>query len=184
MITNSVLFIISLINNFSGLDELAQSLSVLNLEQKTVCSLAADSTLSATRLYYCLFILKRYFVALNRTPHTVDAQQGFTPRKKNIDCNEIGKNTLIIDSKPSTVDPTAGLARVGSKAALNFAFAFLKRAWRLGEDTDLCTELLTESLDALRILPVATLFEEDKVSTVWLDVVERSSKFLLQVVTG
>lgn len=37
---------------------------------------------------------------------------------------------------------TLGLARVGSRAALNFAFAFLRRAWRSGEDADLCTELL------------------------------------------
>lgn len=166
------------------MDELSQSLSVLNLEQKNLCSLAANSTLSATRLHYCLSILKRYFVALNRTPHAVDAQQGFTHKKKNIECNEVGKNVSQIDPKVSTVDPTAGLARVGSKAALNFAFAFLKRAWRLGEDTDLCSELLNESLDALKILPVATLFDEEKVSSVWLEVVERSSKFLLQVVTG
>ena len=43
-----------------------------------------------------------------------------------------------------------GLARVGSRAALSFAFAFLRRAWRSGEDADLCSELLQESLDALR----------------------------------
>ncbi len=43
-----------------------------------------------------------------------------------------------------------GLARVGSRAALSFAFAFLRRAWRSGEDADLCSELLLESLDALR----------------------------------
>lgn len=164
---------------------MSQSLSVQNLEQKTLCSLAADSTLSATRLYYSLFIFKRYFVALNRTPYPVDSQQGFVPRNKIIECNEHEKKSpMKTHSKPSTIDPTAGLARVGSKAALNFAFAFLKRAWRLGEDTDLCSELLNESLEALRILPVATLFEENKVSPVWLEVVERSSKFLLQVVTG
>ena len=45
---------------------------------------------------------------------------------------------------------TMGLARVGSRAALSFAFAFLRRAWRSGEDADLCSELLQESLDALR----------------------------------
>ena len=37
---------------------------------------------------------------------------------------------------------TVGLARVGSRAALSFAFAFLRRAWRSGEDADLCSELL------------------------------------------
>ena len=37
---------------------------------------------------------------------------------------------------------TMSLARVGSRAALSFAFAFLRRAWRSGEDSDLCSDLL------------------------------------------
>lgn len=82
------------------------------------------------------------------------------------------------------LDPAAGLARVGSRAALNFSFAFLKRAWRLGEDTDLCSDLLSESLEALQMLPVATLFYQNDVSPVWLEVVERSTKFLRQVIIG
>ena len=79
---------------------------------------------------------------------------------------------------------TIGLARVGSRAALGFAFAFLRRAWRSGEDADLCSELLQDSLDALRSLPEATLFDENSVSTVWLEVVERAAKFLRSVVEG
>ena len=77
-----------------------------------------------------------------------------------------------------------GLARVGSRAALSFAFAFLRRAWRSGEDSDLCSELLQESLDALRSLPEGTLFDENSVSGVWLEVVERATKFLRSVVEG
>ena len=76
------------------------------------------------------------------------------------------------------------MARVGSRAALSFAFAFLRRAWRSGEDSDLCTELLQESLEALQSLPEASLFEEGTVSTVWLDFVERATKFLNSVVAG
>lgn len=41
-----------------------------------------------------------------------------------------------------------------------------------------------ESLDALQSLPEATLFEEQNVSKVWLEVVERASKFLRSVVEG
>lgn len=92
-------------------------------------------------------------------------------------------STVTTAPKFSMIDPTAGLARVGSRAALNFSFAFLKRAWRLGEDSDLCTELLLESLEALQMLPMGTLFDESCVSHVWLEVVERSAKFLRQVVT-
>lgn len=54
----------------------------------------------------------------------------------------------------------------------------------LGEDADLCSELLQESLDALRALPEASLFDEGTVSSVWLEVVERATKFLRSVVTG
>ena len=55
--------------------------------------------------------------------------------------------------KPRMIlDPNQGLARLGSRAALSFAFAFLRRAWRSGEDTDLCNDLLQESLEV--ILPV------------------------------
>ena len=53
-----------------------------------------------------------------------------------------------------------------------------------GEDADLCSELLQESLDALRALPEASLFDESTVSSVWLEVVERATRFLRSVVTG
>lgn len=52
-----------------------------------------------------------------------------------------------------------------------------------GDDADLCSELLQESLDALRALPEATLFDEGNVSSVWLEVVERATKFLRFVFT-
>lgn len=77
-----------------------------------------------------------------------------------------------------------GLAHVGSRAMLSFAFAFLRRAWRSGQDSDLCSELLQESLDALRSLPAGSLFDEKAVSPVWQDVVDRTSKFLMTIVDG
>lgn len=67
---------------------------------------------------------------------------------------------------------------------MNFSFAFLRRAWRSGEDTELCSELLLEALDALQGLPEASLFHSDQVSSLWLEVLERSLKFLRQVVIG
>lgn len=54
----------------------------------------------------------------------------------------------------------------------------------VGEDTDLCGELLLESLEALQLLSPATLFDDTSVSPVWMEIVERSSKFLRQVVMG
>ncbi|KAJ8297784.1 hypothetical protein KUTeg_024315 [Tegillarca granosa] len=100
----------------------------------------------------------------------------------------IGILFQILKKYSSSVKPaekaTMKLARVGSRAALSFAFAFLRRAWRSGEDADLCSELLQESLEALQSLPEATLFEEGSVSAVWLEVVERATKFLHSVVGG
>lgn len=52
-----------------------------------------------------------------------------------------------------------------------------------GEDADLCSELLQESLDALRAAR-SLLFDESTVSSVWLEVVERATRFLRSVVTG
>ena len=79
---------------------------------------------------------------------------------------------------------TTGLAKVGARAALSFAFAFLKRAWRSGEDSDLCTEVLQEALGILQEMPVALLFNSEGVSEVWLDVVDRAMKFLTDVCRG
>ncbi|CAG9815802.1 unnamed protein product [Phaedon cochleariae] len=163
-------------------EELSQGILSLNHEQKLVCSEVAKTTLSATRLYYQLTILKRYFIALNRIPHPIELEHGFYIRKQLKSLNS--KATVKVKTLPSPLDPAASLAQVGSRAALNFSFAFLRRAWRLGEDTDICSELLTESLEALRMLPVATLFAQKNVSPVWLEVVDRSSKFLRQVITG
>lgn len=67
---------------------------------------------------------------------------------------------------------------------MNFSFAFLRRAWRSGEDTELCSELLMEALEALQSLPEASLFHSSQVSPLWLEVLERSLKFLRQVVIG
>ncbi|KAK9747383.1 Regulator of chromosome condensation (RCC1) repeat [Popillia japonica] len=164
-----------------SLEQLKTFILSLNHEQRRLCSDAVNSSLSSTRLQQRLTIFKRYFIALNRAPHTSEFDTNITLRNNNkVDT----KDYKIPTQKCKIQDPTASLARVGSRAALNFSFAFLKRAWRLGEDVDLCNELLTESLEALQVLPVATLFDENQVSPIWLEVVDRSVKFLRQVVIG
>nr|KAF6270751.1 HECT and RLD domain containing E3 ubiquitin protein ligase 2 [Myotis myotis] len=157
--------------------ELKECLSVLVKEQQALAVQAATSTLSALRLRQRLVILERYFIALNRAV----AQESAKGKWKSS-----GGSLPSVDKKSSrpTGKGVEGLARVGSRAALSFAFAFLRRAWRSGEDADLCSELLQESLDALRALPEASLFDESTVSAVWLEVVERATRFLRSVVTG
>ena len=79
---------------------------------------------------------------------------------------------------------TEALAKVGARTALSFVFAFLKRVWRSGEDSDLCTEVFTETLQILQELPVALLFDTASVSAVWVDVVDRSMLFLGDICKG
>lgn len=81
-------------------------------------------------------------------------------------------------------DPARGLALVGCRAALNLGFAVLRRSWRNGEDEDLCTGILKETLEALRLQPVACAFDETSISPIWLETVEKSEKFLKSVANG
>ncbi|OXB80416.1 UNVERIFIED_CONTAM: hypothetical protein H355_003472 [Colinus virginianus] len=158
-------------------NELKECLHVLVKEQQTLATQTATTALSAMRLKQRLVILERYFIALNRTV----LQENVKVKWKS---NSIPLPPVDKKSPRPVGKGVEGLARVGSRAALSFAFAFLRRAWRSGEDADLCSELLQESLDALRALPEASLFDEGTVSSVWLEVVERATKFLRSVVTG
>lgn len=93
---------------------------------------------------------------------------------------------LILNFRPTLLpeDHTRGLALVGCRAALNLGFAVLRRSWRNGEDSDLCTGILKETLDALRALPVASVFDESTISPIWLEAVEKSESFLQSVAIG
>ncbi|XP_042876756.1 E3 ubiquitin-protein ligase HERC2-like isoform X6 [Penaeus japonicus] len=160
--------------------DLKKCLDVLVKEQRLMCLEAASTTLSASRLQQRFMVAHRYLVALKRArpPETKAGES--VGKKKVLTASVWGESR--VGRGAGAERATLGLARVGSRAALNFAFAFLRRAWRSGEDADLCTELLQESLEALETLPEATLFDESSVSSVWLDVVERSQKFLTSVV--
>ncbi|XP_078045783.1 E3 ubiquitin-protein ligase HERC2 [Augochlora pura] len=157
-----------------SLSDLTECIDLLIKEQRKLCYEVANSTLSSTRLKQRLVVARRYLMALvrHKPQETKDIPMASKPAVK-----------LQKMMRPNE-KATLGLARVGSRAALNFSFAYLRRAWRSGEDIEFCSELLSESLEALQSLPEATLFDETNVSQVWLEVVERSAKFLRQVVTG
>ncbi|XP_076870833.1 LOW QUALITY PROTEIN: E3 ubiquitin-protein ligase HERC2 [Brachyhypopomus gauderio] len=158
--------------------ELKDCLMVLVAEQQRMASQASKSTLSARRLSQRLLILERYLISLT---HSM-MEEKYRARWKSPPTPPLP--TADNKSARPVSKGVEGLARVGSRAALSFAFAFLRRAWRSGDDADLCSELLQESLDALRTLPEATLFDEGTVSSVWLEVVERATKFLSDVHGG
>nr|XP_032812660.1 E3 ubiquitin-protein ligase HERC2 isoform X4 [Petromyzon marinus] len=187
------------------MSELRECLQVLVSEQQDMAAQAASSTLSAARLRQRLLILERYLLALGRSlpPSAASPADGKGPPAGTPSATapsaitQNGGGTVSVAAAAAVTAAVTdkcgmravgkgveGLARVGSRAALSFAFAFLRRAWRSGEDADLCSELLQESLDALQALPEGTLFDETSVSAVWLEVVERATKFLRSVVTG
>ncbi|KAH8340486.1 hypothetical protein KR067_012484, partial [Drosophila pandora] len=159
---------------------------------------AAGNCLSAQHLRQQLFVYERYFVALKRErsaqplagSSTSNNPTGTTITATNLTVAGTGNSngtTTVETLQPAEhlEQPGAlGLARVATRAALNFSFAFLRRAWRSGEDTEMCSELLSEALASLQELPEATLFEAAAVSPLWLEVMERSIKFLRLVALG
>ncbi|XP_039436955.1 probable E3 ubiquitin-protein ligase HERC2 isoform X1 [Culex pipiens pallens] len=174
-------------------------------EQREICLQAAANCLSATRTKQLLYVYRRYFVALQRCKPDEKAiatagdekaaSEQMVASEMAVDPAKLSKNSSF-DRDPrasatTTTTPlkdcdkaTFGLARVGTRAALNFSFAFLRRAWRSGEDVELCSELLSEALEALQTLPEASLFDTSQMSSLWIEVVEKSIKFLRQVVLG
>lgn len=158
---------------------------------------AAGNCLSAQQLRQQLFIYERYFVALQRNllkkHHNQHQQQQPThpssgTQQQSEDCTAPAPAEQEQPRRPPQMEPehaALGLARVGTRAALNFSFAFLRRAWRSGEDMEMCSELLSEALESLQELPEATLFDSAaQVSPLWLEVMERSIKFLRLVALG
>ncbi|XP_072935158.1 probable E3 ubiquitin-protein ligase HERC2 [Epargyreus clarus] len=99
------------------------------------------------------------------------------------------------DSDELNDESALGLARVGARAALRLALSLVRRAWRCGEDADVCSALLRDALDAVRALPDGALYAGNENSDgaanqaprsqkIWAEVVDSAAKFLNQVVTG
>ncbi|KAB7494648.1 E3 ubiquitin-protein ligase HERC2, partial [Armadillidium nasatum] len=231
-------------------DDLTKCIQSILVEQKANALEGASTTLSAFRIHQRFMVTQRYLIAMKRTrPLPSRAAEANLSKTKPPCHSAVASKADIWNNRSSSDKMAGGLARVGSRAALNFAFSFLRRAWRLDSsqpphtppshlihlpatsdtsqppqtppshlrhlpatsDTSQppqtqippshlrvkllpATSILTaaeptsadysfkESLEALETLPEATLFDESLVSSVWLDVVERSQKFLTTVV--
>lgn len=189
--------------HFLATEEKAACIKSLLAEQRDLSLQAASHSLSAIHLRQRLYIYQRYFTALaryrptsskvdpviDRSPVIVDTPLPIDSKLQkcgSIDSASVASQHAIVAAAAAAASEkaTQGLARVGTRAALNFSFAFLRRAWRSGEDMDLCSELLQEALEALQGLPEASLFDTSQVSALWIEVLERSIKFLRQVVLG
>lgn len=97
---------------------------------------------------------------------------------KNLNFENEAKELKLTKSEKAKLE----LAKIGSRTAMNFFFASLKRAWKSG-DTELCSELLSDSLDAIQMsLEPGALFDTSSLSTLWMEGLEKSIKFLRQIV--
>ena len=163
--------------------QLDECLEAVVAEQSCLVREAATTTLSSVRLRQRLTVLQRHLTAVSRSAHKSGAGCDVCSKRcvltsihfaedAAVSSIEQSARTAPGSKRPPRAPPeaseqaAAGLARVGSRAALSFAFAFLRRAWRSGEDQDLCSELLAEALEALQALPEASLFHTEAVSKV------------------
>lgn len=150
-------------------------------EQRKICLQASDNSLSSFSLKMILRIYERYFAALSRSKlrktTAVNRESIFIYDKTAIFESETKENMLTPSEKAKME-----LAKIGSRTAMNFFFASLKRAWKSG-DTELCSELLSDSLEAIQLsLEPGALFDTSSLSTLWLEAIEKSVKFLRQIV--
>lgn len=128
-----------------------------------------------------LKIYERYFTALARTK---SRKSGLSNRESiHIDDKVLHYE---IEAKEVNLSKTERvkheLAKIGTRTALNFFFATLKRAWKSG-DTELCSELLNDSLEAIQLsLEPGGLFDTTGLSSLWMEAIEKSLKFLRQIV--
>ncbi|CAH2243797.1 jg12710 [Pararge aegeria aegeria] len=109
---------------------------------------------------------------------------------------ELGSEMQEEAEEPSDETESAfALARVGARAALRLALSLVRRAWRCGEEADVCSALLRDALDAVRGLPEAALYagsgqlnsiaqQAPRSQKIWAEVVDSAAKFLHQVVAG
>ncbi|XP_038209493.1 probable E3 ubiquitin-protein ligase HERC2, partial [Zerene cesonia] len=133
-------------------------------------------------------------VKLDKAPHAVSNRtlsNVVTTLKKPVEiCSETQE-----DSEEQIDDSESALARVGARAALRLALSLVRRAWRCGEDSDVCSLLLRDALEAVRALPDAALYagngqtsitsqQTPRSQKIWAEVVDSAAKFLHQVVAG
>lgn len=128
-----------------------------------------------------LTIYERYFAALSRSKSkklsACNRELNSLEDKQQIHEAE-AKEAKISDSEKAKIE----LAKIGSRTAINFFFACLKRAWKSG-DTEMCSELLTDSLESIQMsLEPGALFDTSSLSSLWIEAIEKSIKFLRHIV--
>ncbi|KAG5682891.1 hypothetical protein PVAND_012209 [Polypedilum vanderplanki] len=162
-------------------NQLNTCIKKLLAEQRKICLQASENSLSSFSLKMILCIYERYFVALSRskcTKSTANNRESLYIDDKSRNYENETKEIPLSKSEKVKHE----LAKIGTRTALNFFFTSLKRAWKSG-DTELCSELLSDTLEAIQLsLEPGGLFDTSSVSTLWMEAIEKSIKFLRQIV--
>ena len=119
----------------------------LSAEQRVISLHAAHCTVSSMRMQKRLIIAERIFEALSRC-----SMDGTRTRKKTVCKSE----NEVTDTSPA-VNPVDNFAKLGARAGLSFAFAFLKKTWRCGMNSYLYIQQNQEALHTCIILWLYTL---------------------------
>lgn len=101
------------------------SIQALSAEQRVISLHAAHCTVSSMRMQKRLIIAERIFEALSRCN-----MEGSRSRKKTV-CSSVTENDAA--EMIQVVNPVDNFAKLGARAGLSFAFAFLKKTWRCGK---------------------------------------------------
>ncbi|XP_048005438.1 probable E3 ubiquitin-protein ligase HERC2 [Leguminivora glycinivorella] len=186
-----------------GPECLKSLLEALIWEQRTRAMHSAVTVPYVSQIRRLIVLCKRHLVAVIREYYFSGRTNGIKLDKKTAaaDDRAVGlvNKTYDIDTHDDREEQDAdsesalGLARVGARAALRLALSLVRRAWRCGEDADVCSALLRDALEAVRALPDAALFagagadpaqQVPRSQKIWAEVVGSAAEFLHQVVTN
>ncbi|XP_050522470.1 E3 ubiquitin-protein ligase HERC2 [Daktulosphaira vitifoliae] len=162
-------------------DDIISLITHLTAEQRKLCENICYSTLFFNRTQLRMTIASRYFGAFYRDlffQFKTEPHNSLNAISKNI------TNTEIIKRNNKDEEKNSLFAKIGTQTALNFSFGFLVSTWRSGNNSDLCTQMLKESLSSLQSVPEQYLINKNSIPKYWIETLERSTKFLFQVVNG
>ncbi|EDV24531.1 uncharacterized protein TRIADDRAFT_56425 [Trichoplax adhaerens] len=163
-----------------GIDELKDLIKQIVREQQRLCGNAANNTPSSNRIYQRMVVFERYYTAQMHNFH--NRKPAKLPKAEISDAsNHAWISNAFNDSNQDTSSMSL-LTHVGTRMGLSFMFAFLRRTWRSGEDVDVCSDFLQESLHILTSLPDSCLYKSTHHDNRWNDAVEMTMKFFTSII--
>lgn len=187
-------------NKDVGLGDVIECRKNLETQLEDLCIKSSQSSLNLQNLTKQLTLFRRHIEEVRKVRHAEDSRiRGIgNLNKDELDKSNVQRKCVYEEigsisaektknpaSSPQTI--VATLTEVGSNAALNFLFAFFRRAWQSGEDGDACFELLIHALESLRSLPPASIFhllhqKDNSTCDLWFRLLNKSVSFLRSII--